>query len=185
MRATSFILAALLAFNTIHAPICLTQEPVPSKSEVRPEVRPEVFEKVEMFVVNGQKTKQIPVRLRLDGKSLVIESRQKAEILKSFDYADLKSAEYSYSKHPRWKAGAGAAAVGYLALGSLIFWPLFPIALPASIALGKSKSKRHWLTVKSDTDYVVLRLDKNIRKVILPAFEVRSGIKVEATGEDK
>lgn len=139
----------------------------------------DVFEKVEMISIRGDKADKVSVRLRLEESSLIVESRKTGGVLKDFKYSDIKGAEYSYSKHPRWKAGVGTAA------GSLIFAPLIFIALPIAIPLAFSKSKRHWLTIKGEKDYVVLKLDKNIRKVLLPAFEVRSHIKVEALGESK
>lgn len=139
----------------------------------------EVFEKVEMVFVSGDETETIKVRLRLAGDALVVESRKTGEVLKRFAYADIRAAEYSYSKHPRWKAGAGTAA------GALLFAPLALIALPVAIPLAFSKSKRHWLTVRTGQDYAVLRLDKEARKLIIPAFEVRSGVKVEPVGENK
>lgn len=139
----------------------------------------EVFEKIDMLMVRGDKTDTRAVRLRLAEDSLIVESRNDGSVLKSIKYADIKSAEYSYSKHPRWKAGAGVAA------GSLVFAPLLILALPIAIPLAFSKARRHWLTIRSEQDYVVLRLDKNNRKVLLPAFEVHSHIKVEALGENK
>ncbi len=139
----------------------------------------DVFDKVEMLSIRGDKADKVSVRLRLEADSLILESRKTGTVLKNFKYSDIKSAEYSYSKHPRWKAGVGTAA------GSLLAGPLFILALPVAIPLAFSKSKKHWLTIKGEQDYVVLKLDKNNRKVILPAFEVRSHIKVEALGESK
>lgn len=139
----------------------------------------EVFEKVEMLVVRGDKAETVSVRLRLAADALTVESRKDGGVLKRFAYKEVKSAEYSYSKHPRWKAGVGTAA------GSLALGPLFILALPVAIPLAFSKAKRHWLTIRGERDYVVLKLDKNSRKVLLPAFEVHSGVKVEALGESK
>ncbi len=98
----------------------------------------------------------------------MIEVDKDNEIFKSFPYESIKSAEYSNSKHPRWKAGIGAAiAVGVFAL------PLFFM-----------KGKKHWLTIKTGDDYAILRLDKDNYKIILPTFEARTGKKVE-TVEDE
>ncbi len=135
----------------------------------------EVFDRVDLLIVDGERTESVPVRLRLDKELCFIESRKSGAVLKVFRYADIKSAEYSYSKHPRWKAGAGTA------IGSAIVLPLLIVAIP----LAFSKSKRHWLTIRSETDYAVLRLDKHNQKAILPAFEVHSGVEVEALGESK
>lgn len=169
MKSVTFMLLIILAFNA--TPKLFAQEKSSKTTEV--------FDKVDMLVVRGDKAETVPVRLRLAEDSLVVEARKGGGALKSFKYAEMKSAEYSYSKHPRWKAGLGTAA------GSLVFAPLLILALPIAIPLAFSKSKRHWLTIRSERDYVVLKLDKNSRKVLLPAFEVHSGVKVEALGENK
>lgn len=137
----------------------------------------EVFDRVEMVFLSGDETQKVKVRLRLEGDALVVESRKTGDVLKRFAYSDIKGAEYSYSKHPRWKAGA--------ATGALLFTPLSLLALPVAIPLAFSKKKRHWLTVRTGRDYAVLQLGKEARKLILPAFEVRTGVKVEAVGENK
>lgn len=169
MKPAVFILLLMLACNAT-APLFAQEKPANAT---------EVFEKLEMLAVRGNKTDCVAVRLRLAEDSMIIESRKDGSVLKSFKYADIKSAEYSYSKHPRWKAGAGVAA------GSLVFAPLLFLTLPIAIPLAFSKARRHWLTIRSEQDYVVLKLDKNIRKVLLPAFEVHSHIKAEALGESK
>ena len=148
-------------------------------AQVNPPIAADVFEKVEMLVPRGDETEKIKVRLRLGPDSLLVESRKTGAILKTLPYAEIEGAEYSYSKHPRWKAGVGPAA------GSLLVAPLFLLALPIAIPLAFSKSKRHWLTVRGERDYVVLKLEKDSRKLILPAFEVRTGVRVEALGESK
>lgn len=169
MKSAALIL--LVTFALISPPKLFAQEKS-SKSA-------DIFDKVEMLSVRGDKADQVSVRLRLGEDSLIVESRKTGTVLKNFKYSDIKSAEYSYSKHPRWKAGVGTAA------GSLLAGPLFILALPVAIPLAFSKARRHWLTIKGEQDYVVLKLDKNSRKVILPAFEVHSHIKVEALGESK
>lgn len=127
------------------------------------------FHRVKLMVNTGDKPAATDVVLRLEEGRLVIRSRDGAADLKTFAYADIKTAEYSYSKSPRWKSGIGVAvAVGIFAL------PLFFM-----------KGKKHWLTVQTNDDYAMMQLDKQNYKIILPAFEARSGIKVEAVAEEK
>ena len=47
------------------------------------------------------------------------------------------------------------------------------------------KGKKHWLTIRTQNDYAVLHLDKNDYRLILTAFETRSGVKVEVLPEEK
>lgn len=129
----------------------------------------DVFKKVDLLVPKGDTADEKSARLIFDRNTLVIEVDEDSEIFKSFPYQSIKSAEYSYSKHPRWKAGIGAAiAVGVFAL------PLFFM-----------KGKKHWLTIKTGDDYAVLRLDKDNYKIILPTFEARTGKKVETVEDEK
>ena len=135
----------------------------------------EVFEKLELLVPNGKKINEKDVRLRFLEDKLQIEAISDGSILKSFKYSDIKSAEYSYSKNPRWKTGLGLGAA------SFVFPPILLIAIP----LGFSKHRRHWLTIGSEGDYAVLKLSKQYRKLILPAFEAKPGVEVKGTGENK
>jgi hypothetical protein len=57
--------------------------------------------------------------------------------------------------------------------------------VPVGLGLAASKSKRHWLTIKTADDYCVLRLDKDISKLVIPAIETRTGLVVEDIGEMK
>lgn len=135
----------------------------------------DVFDKVELLVPNGDDISEKSVRVRFLENELQIEAVSGGKIHKTFKYSDIKDAEYSYSKNPRWKTGLGLGAA------SLLFPPLLFIAIP----IGFSKHRRHWLTIKTDGDYAVLKLSKKNRKLILPAFESKTGITVSGAGENK
>lgn len=68
-----------------------------------------------------------------------------------------------------------------LGAASFAFPALFIVVVP----LGFAKHRRYWLTVRGEKDYAVLKISKSIRKALLPAFETKSGLKVEAIGESK
>jgi hypothetical protein len=139
------------------------------------DAKPEVFEKVELLVPNGDNVSEKSVRLHFAADELRIETTADRKILKTFKYSEIKDAEYSYSKNPRWKTGLGLGAA------SVLFPPLLLIAIP----VGFSKHRRHWLTVKSSDDYAVLKLSKSNRKLLLPAFETRTGVTIKGAGENK
>lgn len=157
---------------------------------------PEVFDTIEAMVMNGKKVEKIPARLKLEEKSLTIESKKTGAVLKTFSYGSFKSIQYSYSRHPRWKAGLGVAAAG-VALGAgvasiqsesevaLLSVPIFLFAPMVGWTVGKTKSRRHWVSIKTRDDYTVIRLDKRDYKYILVALETRTGLKVEDVGEKK
>ncbi|HSK72759.1 MAG TPA: hypothetical protein VK892_13745 [Pyrinomonadaceae bacterium] len=132
------------------------------------------FAKVEMLVPNGNETSEKSVVVTFKENLMEIEAKN-SSLKKTFNYSDIKAAEYSYSKNPRWKTGLGLGAA------SLVFPPLLLIAIP----VGFTKHRRHWLTIRTENDYAVLKLSKSTRKLFMPTFETKSGIKIEALGEDK
>lgn len=135
---------------------------------------PRRFTEIELLVPRGDETDEKSVIVTLGEESITIKAKNSA-LEKTFYYKDIRSAEYSYSKNPRWKTGLGLGAA------SVLFPPLLLVALP----LGFSKHRRHWLTVRTETDFAVLKLSKSTRKIFIPAFETASGVRVEAVGEDK
>jgi hypothetical protein len=142
---------------------------VPAAPTVRadPSLPVEEFDKIKLLVQDGEKTKERDATLRLEGDSLVVLAKKGRYEMKRLPYHGVRAAEYSYSKHPRWKEGLGAAvAVGIFAA------PVFFL-----------KGKKHWLTVQTETDYAVIRLDKRNYEVICLSFEAHSGVRVEPIGE--
>jgi hypothetical protein len=128
---------------------------------------PITFNDVKMLVVDGSKSREASGRLTFrEGKVTFLPEKGHD---RSFPYRSLVSATYSQSKHPRWKEGLGVAvAVGVFSA------PIFFM-----------KSTRHWLTLQSGDDFMVLRLDKNNVNLVLPALESRTGLKVERVKDDK
>lgn len=128
----------------------------------------DTFTNVKLMVNTGEKAEEQDAVLRFEDTALIIYGRGGTP-LKTLAYADIRGAEYSYSKSPRWKSGIGVAiAVGIFAL------PVFFM-----------KGKKHWLTIAAEQDFAVLRLDKKNYKLILPTFEARTGKRVETVSEEK
>ena len=75
---------------------------------------------------------------------------------KEFAYADIKVADQSYSKKPLFSVGGGITTVVLTSL-------LIPfIAIPFLFI----KKKKHWMTLQTDKDFVVLKLgDRNFRAI--------------------
>jgi hypothetical protein len=127
------------------------------------------FHNAKLMVSTGEGTTPTDSIITLDKDTFTVRSKKGGATLKTMPYTSIKSAEYSYSKSPRWKSGAVVAlAVGVFAL------PLFFM-----------KGKKHWLTIGGDGDFALLQLDKGNYKIILPAFEARSGIRVVTVADDK
>jgi hypothetical protein len=122
--------------------------------------------KVEMLVTKGDDTKEEGSTLTFSENSLRVASKKNASIAKEFNYKDVKSADYSFSKKPMWKTGAVSALfIGVFAL------PIFFM-----------KSKSHWLTVRTEKDYAILKLEGDNHRQILAELETH-GVKVETVKE--
>jgi len=136
--------------------------------------RPEVFETIKILEPQRDNLRETDVRVRFGEDSLVIESRG-GVTLRTFKYSAIRSVEYSYTKSPRWKTGLGLGAA------SLLFPPMLFIAIP----LGFTKHRRHWITIRSENDYAVLKISKSIRKLFIPALETHTNVRVDGQGENK
>ncbi len=134
----------------------------------------EIFSEIKILLPNGAESKETSVIVTFYEDSLHIVSKDKS-LEKRFNYSEIKGAEYSYSKNPRWKTGLGLGAA------SVLFPPLLLVAIP----LGFTKHRRHWVTIKTGDDFAVLKLSKSSRKLFIPTFETKSGVTIEAVGEDK
>ena len=135
----------------------------------------EKFENIEFIQPNGDNLRETDVRVEFDDTTMRVISRSNSGVIKEWNYSDIKSAEYSYTKNPRWKTGLGLGAA------ALLFPPLFFIAVP----LGFTKHRRHWVTIRTENDYAVFKVGKGVRKLFMPAFETRTSIEIQALGDDK
>ena len=132
-----------------------------------------VFRNVKLVVNKDGKFRQESASLTFEDEKLTIDGKKGSS--KQFPYTRIVSAEYSYSKNPRWKTGVGLSAA------AILLPPLWLISIP----IGFTKHRRHWLTIRTDDDFAVLKLRKGNRKHLIPTFETRSGVTVQALGEDK
>ena len=133
------------------------------------------FNNIELMQPKGEDLRETAVRVVFDETTMRVIARSNGAVLKEWSYDKIKSAEYSYSKNPRWKTGLGLGAAG------VFFPPLLLIAIP----IGFTKHRRHWVTIRTDDDYAVLKIGKGIRKVFMPAFETKTSVTIKALGDDK
>ncbi|HVE59715.1 MAG TPA: hypothetical protein VNB22_23085 [Pyrinomonadaceae bacterium] len=125
--------------------------------------------KVKTVTVNGKKSKESAATIKFSENSFSAVKRKRNLIFKEFNYADIVSAEYSYSKTPvvsRFGVFAASLFIGVFAY-SLMFL----------------KKKQHWLAVRTNDDYLVLRLDGKNYQEILSEFDSRK-IEVKNLGEE-
>lgn len=135
----------------------------------------DTFYNIELMQANGDNLRETSVRVVFDENVMRVISRSSGAVMKEWRYDTIKSAEYSYTKNPRWKTGLGLGAAG------ILFPPLLLIAIP----IGFTKHRRHWVTIRTDDDFAVLKVGKGIRKVFMPAFETRTSVPIKALGDNK
>ena len=135
------------------------------------------FDKLKLMTNVAEPREGTEASLTLEADHLTVHSRTAGSDSKVLPYSSIRRAEYSYTTGRRWKASALVAVLWSL--------PQLPPGPFAALPVLLMKGKRHWLTITSDKDVVLLRLDKTNYKTIVSAFEARSGVKVETVGERK
>ena len=135
----------------------------------------DTFENIELMQANGDNLRETSVRIVFDETAMRVVSRSNGTVMKEWSYDKIKSAEYSYTKNPRWKTGLGLGAASVV----------FPLLLIVAIPVGFTKHRRHWVTIRTDDDFAVLKVGKGVRKVFMPTFETRTAVQIKALGDDK
>jgi hypothetical protein len=128
---------------------------------------------VELVVPDGKKSKETDAVLRTGESSfqIVIEKDRFKTNEKTFQYSDIKVADYSYSKKPML-SGGGAIATALL-VGFIFALPFLFI-----------KKKNHWLTVQGEKEFAVMKLDGSNYRAIIADLRTR-GIEVKEVKEEE
>jgi hypothetical protein len=127
--------------------------------------------KVEQVVNDGKDSKETDAILMIKDSSFsVVPDKDKFRAQgKEFTYADIKTADYSYSKKPMLSTGGAIAAAVLVGLFVLPF--LF------------MKKKNHWLSVQTEKEFAVIKLDGSNYRQIVSEFETH-GVKVNTVKEE-
>jgi len=126
---------------------------------------------VELVVTQGKKSVETDAVLTFGENSFRVEP-DKANFkssAKEMAYADLKVADYSFSKKPML-SGGGAVATAIL-LGVFVLPFLF------------MKKKKHWMTVQTEKEFAVIKLGDSNHRQIAAEFETH-GVKVNTLKEE-
>ena len=124
---------------------------------------PQSFGDMKVLLADGDKTREMDALLSLESDHFVVRNRDNGVVLRSVPYRSLAAATYSRSRRPRWKEDGSAAAIPKSFGGSGFFL----------------KTSKHWLSLQTTSDFLVLRLDdKNVGDVIT-SLEARTGSKVD------
>jgi hypothetical protein len=116
---------------------------------------------VKSLVVDGQRVREVDALLSLEAANLVVRLRDEGTVLRTLPYRAITAATYVRGRRPRGQTMPNAAAV--------------PENFGGSGFLGGA---RHWLTLQTAGEFVVVRLeDRNVIRV-LTGVESRTGLKV-------
>jgi hypothetical protein len=128
---------------------------------------------VEMVVPDGKKSKETDAVLRINKENLevVIEKATFKQHDKNFNLKDIKVADYSYSKKPML-SGGGAIATALL-VGFIFAIPFLFI-----------KKKNHWLSIQTEKEFAVLKLDGSNYRAIIAELKT-NGVDVKEVKEDE
>ena len=120
---------------------------------------------VELVVTQGKKSVETDADITFSESSFTVLPNKKnfASAAKTFNYAEIKQADQSYSKKPML-SGGGAVATAIL-LGVFVLPFLF------------IKKKKHWMTVQTEKEFAVIKLGDNNFRQIVAEFETH-GVKV-------
>jgi hypothetical protein len=105
-------------------------------------------------------TREVNAVLIFEKNGFRIQSRRNKEVFKEFRYSDIKTVQHSYSK----KAALSMSMSTALALSVLTGTPLFLLA---------GKKEKHWLTIATDDDYAVLKIENDNYRLIRMEFIVK------------
>jgi hypothetical protein len=115
----------------------------------------QTFHNVRYLAPFGWQAEPVEVVMTLDADQLILRSARDGSDVKIISFTMIKSAAYSFAKDLPWKPGNG---------------------FPYIFFMGPQK---HWFTVQGDRDFAVMTLDNRNPRVILSAFENRTGLKVQ------
>jgi len=106
----------------------------------------------------GKDTREVNAVLVFEKDVLKIISRRKPVIFKEFKYSEVKYIEHSFSKSPFYSRATKMAIMGILTGLPLYF----------------GESEKHWLTILTENDFVVLKIENDNFRLLKMEFLVRN-----------
>jgi serine/threonine-protein kinase len=136
---------------------------LPASSPLLP---PLVFKSVDLLIVEGGKTRDRDASLRLaDGAVQVVDGDTS---LRHAPYDSILAIFYSHSRDPQWITPAGKPV---------------PVVKVDVSKFRLFKTDRDWLTVRTKSEFIMLKPDSSSLGRILAALEARTGVKVTRISE--
>jgi serine/threonine-protein kinase len=126
-------------------------------------VPPLVFNDVRVLVANAGKAREREGVLQLADNRMAVLDREGGTPIVSVPYSAVVGAYYSRSKQPKWKDADGKEVESKIDLGRL----------------GFLRGERNWLILMTGSEPLIIRLEDSGLRTVLPAFQERTGIKVQ------
>jgi hypothetical protein len=155
MKTKNFSFLMLLVFITMAVAPIIAQK------------KPTTYE-VEILRNEGKDTREFNSKLNFGDEGFKIVSSRNATLYVEMNYADIQTAEYSFAKKPYTSKAA-----------TVIISTLFPLA---AVPLFFMRKKLHWLTITTDKNFTILKLEGDNYRQIITELEIRN-IKVEKLKE--
>jgi serine/threonine protein kinase len=124
----------------------------------------ENFGDIKAMVFEGSKSREVDALLSLEPGNLIVRSKSDGAVLRTVPYGAIAAATYARGRKPRGQTLPGASNIPDDVGGSGIFG-----------------GARHWLTLQTANDYVIIRLDDRNVIAVLNGLEARTGNKVTRT----
>lgn len=106
----------------------------------------------------GKDTREVNAVMIFEKGSVVIKSRRKNEIFKEFKYSEIKNVEHSYSKSPLLSNSTKS-----------VVWAVL-LNNPFTLM----REEKHWLTILTENDFVVLKIENDNFRLLRMEFAVRN-----------
>lgn len=105
----------------------------------------------------GKDTREVNALLIFEKDALKIVSRRKKEVYREFKYSAIKYLEHSYSRSPLPAPLTRSRILSVLLSDPLLF----------------PQKEKHWLTILSEDDFAVLKIENDNYRLIKMEFLVR------------
>jgi hypothetical protein len=121
------------------------------------------FGDMRVVVVDGTKGKEVEAVLTLEPGTLVTRSRDKGkDVLRTLPYRGVVAITYVRGRRPKGQKVAGTPEVPENYVGGGVFG-----------------GARHWVTLQTSDDFLILRLEDRNVITAMAALEARTGVKIQ------
>jgi serine/threonine-protein kinase len=142
------------------------EPPVPASSTIPASLPPVIFKPVDLLMVDAGKSKDREASLKVGDSAVEVLDGQ--DQLRHAAYDTIVGIYYSHSRDPRWVNPAGTVV---------------PVVKADTGRFRLFRGGSDWLTVRTKTEFILLKVESSSIGKIIGALETRTGLKVVRVGE--